>query len=90
MDTPSVKDYIDARFATIDSVLRGELAEFQCKMNLEMEKRSGEFRVEMEKTRVEMHKNTADIIKWVVATVVAMTVANVSIMAFLLNRIESR
>lgn len=64
MDNPSVKDYIDARFETVD------------------------LRVAMERLRVEMHKNTADIIKWVVATSIAMTVANVSIIAFLLNRFD--
>jgi hypothetical protein len=62
-------------------VLRRESAEFQCGIKVGMEKRSGEI-------RVEMHKTAADVIKWVVATFVAMTVANVSIMAFLLNRIE--
>ena len=81
MDNPSVKATIDARFSTMDSVLRRELAEFQCQASEEMAKYFREF-------RSEMRKDAVWSIKWCVASAVATGVANLGIMAFLLSRIE--
>lgn len=39
----------------------------------------------MSELRVEMHKNTADILKWVVSTMLGMAVAIVVMLTFVIN-----
>ena len=75
MDTPSVKDYIDARFETFAAIMQAGFANVD---------------VKLAELRTEMHKGFSDLVKWFVATMLAMFLAIVAVMTFLFNNLAAR
>jgi hypothetical protein len=72
------REEVDAKLAAAEARIDARLA------NLEMIVRAGfaELRAEMAQLRVEMHKNTANLIKWGVALAIAVVGLNVGLITF--------
>jgi hypothetical protein len=75
VDTPSVKDYIDARFESFALIMQVGIANVGTKLA---------------ELRTEMHQGFAELIKWFVATMLAMFLATVAVMIFLFNSLAAR
>lgn len=75
------KAEVDARLANFDTSIKTGFAE----LRTEFAKQSGDMRTEMANVRAEMHKNTIDVIKWVIVTVLGVATATVSILTFVIN-----
>lgn len=77
---------MDARIATLEATIP-TLATKEEMVKLRGETREGfaDVRAAIETVRTDMHKGTAEIIKWVVGTAVVISVAAVTIITFVLN-----
>jgi len=75
------KSDVNARLADFDASIKTGFAE----LRTEFAKQSGDMRTEMANVRAEMHKNTIDVIKWVIVTVLGVATATVSILTFVIN-----
>lgn len=88
---------MDARLAKLEALiptlstkeevvkLRGETKEGFADVRASIESVRGEIKASIEAVRSDMHKNTSEIIKWVVGTAIAISMAAITIMTFVLN-----
>ena len=86
------KDYIDAKCVATESRMEARFAEFDARvtaLEIRMENRftamEALVRQLVADLRTEMHKNTADIIKWMVGLFVATIAIFVTVVTFVLN-----
>lgn len=83
---PPDNDGMDARVAKLEALVT-TLATKEDVVKLRGETREGfaDVRSSVEAVRTEMHKGTAEIIKWVIGTAVVISVGAITIMTFVLN-----
>lgn len=74
MNTASDKEYIDARFDTVNAGLDGKLNGFEARMD-----------VKFAEVRSDMHRGFADMTRWIVGAIIGVAIASVTIMTFVLN-----
>lgn len=86
------KDYIDAKSAATESRVDARFAEFDARVTAfeaRMNAKFDAFEVKVyqliSELRIEMHKNTADIIKWMVGLFVATIAIFITVLTFVLN-----
>lgn len=87
------KAEVDARLANFDASIKTGFSELRAEfasMRTEMAKQSGDMRTEMANVRAETHKGTVDIIKWVIGTILAVALATVSILTFVINNVTPK
>jgi hypothetical protein len=75
---PVSKDLLDARLATVETRIEGRLVSLETRMESGFNELRAEF-------RAEMHKNTAELVKWIVGTSLAMSAVALTVMTFVLN-----
>lgn len=86
------KDYIDAKCVATESRVEARFAEFDARvtaLEIKMENRFAAMEALVRQLvadlRAEMHRNTADIIKWMVGLFVATIAIFVTVVTFVLN-----
>jgi hypothetical protein len=92
---PEDKAYVDSKVETMRALLDGfsavmaeRLTALRVELIAEMDKRTAVLREEIQALRVEMHKNTADIIKWMVGLTIGSLAIFISTMAFMLSNVN--
>lgn len=68
------KEVLDSRLETIETRMDGRLANMETKID-----------VKFAELKSEMHKGTAELVKWVVGTAIAMAAVAITVMTFVLN-----
>ncbi|MEB0138771.1 hypothetical protein QN363_07015 [Undibacterium sp. CCC2.1] len=92
MMTTVTSELLDSRLETIETRIDGRILSLESKIDAKfssVDAKFAEIRSDIQKSsdilRVEMHKNTADMIKWMIATAAALGVAMITVMSFALN-----
>ncbi len=75
------KELLDSRLETIETRMDGRIASMEAKIDAKFAGLDSRF----SEVRIEMHKNTADMIKWMIITAVTLGVAAITVMTFVLN-----
>lgn len=88
MDTPTEKDYIDARFQAILERVSGETKVHQISTDARLDKLEQTLREESNTKYAQLeanfHRGFSEVIKWMVGVVLASTAVSVSAIAVLL------
>lgn len=75
------REEVEGKLAASEARMDARLAQFEMMLKTGF----ADIRREMAELRAEMHKNTADIIKWVVTTILGVGVAMVVVLTFVIN-----
>lgn len=81
MNTASDKEYIDARFETVNAGLDGKLNTFEARVDVKF----AEVHQVLAEVRTEMQRGFADMTRWIVGAIIGVAIASVTIMTFVLN-----
>lgn len=77
---------MDARLAKLEALIPTlSTKEEVAKLRGETKEGFADVRASVEGVRADMHKNTSEIIKWVVGTAIVISMAAITIMTFVLN-----
>src|SRR5471032_1310128 len=92
MNANSDKDYIDARMEGIDARVDSRFADMNTNMNTKFAEMDIKFmdanmnvNAKFAKLRTEMAKGFADVIKWMIGTLIAMTALLIASLTFVVN-----
>ena len=72
---------VDAKFAAAEARVDARLANLEAAMRIGF----AELRVEIERLQITMHKNTANLIKWLVITALGFATLTIGILTFVIN-----
>lgn len=93
MDTPTVKDYIDTRFETLTAMMQMGFANIDAKfacVDAQFAVADSRLATVAAELRTEMHKGFVDLMKWFLATMIALFVALVAVMGFMFTNLDAR
>ncbi|CAN7477518.1 hypothetical protein LJR074_003221 [Acidovorax sp. LjRoot74] len=87
---PPHNEDMDARLAKLEALIptlstKEEVVKLRGETREGFESVRGEIKASVEGVRSDMHKNTSEIIKWVVGTAIAISMAAITIITFVLN-----
>src|SRR5471032_2293195 len=83
MNANSDKDYIDARMEGIDASVDSRFVDMNTNMNVNA--KFAKVDIKFAELRTEMAKGFADVIKWMIGTLIAMTALLIASLTFVVN-----
>lgn len=89
MTTPS-REEIDARLETAAAKMDGRIEVIEIRMDGRLASIEAKMEANFARFDSALHKTTADTVKWVVGTIVAVGAVGLSIMTFLINNIAPK
>jgi hypothetical protein len=73
---------VRADIAKQNADVRADMAKQNADVRADMAKQNGDFRTDMAKLQAEVHKNTADLIKWAIGLAIAIVGMTVGLLTF--------